>query len=76
MAEVSVQPLPTFYRQNNIRPELWRGPPPLFDGGPTHDDMVLALALIEALDDDSRSWYGAAEARLREFLRYSRGAVT
>jgi len=68
MAEVSVQPLPTFYRQNNIRPELWHGPPPLFDGEPTQDDMLLALALIEALDDDSQHWYRNAAARIRERL--------
>lgn len=45
-------------------------PPPIFpDGDPTQADLALALALFEALDSESQSWYGEAFAkRLRDRL--------
>jgi hypothetical protein len=33
--------------------------PPIFQNGePTRDDVLLALELVDALDEESREWYG------------------
>ena len=65
---VVVIPLPDGYR---AIPELLRPlHPPLFDceGSPSLEDVRLALALIAALDAESRAWYAAAQARLDALL--------
>jgi hypothetical protein len=55
-------------------PQKWRPHhPPIFElgtGPPTRTDYELAIALIDALDDESRTWYGgtAALERMREHL--------
>ena len=65
---VHVESLSASYRA--ISPRLRPKHPPLFDTDwpPTRADAQLALALIEALDDESREWYAASAARLRAFL--------
>lgn len=59
MAIVTVRPLPTWMRTLPAR--LWSLPPPLFDtsSGPIDaTDREFAEALLAALDDESRQWYG------------------
>ena len=54
---VHVIPLPQWAREipERLRPQH----PPIFeDGDATEADRDLAAALIEALDDESRRWYG------------------
>lgn len=63
---VNVIPLPDSYRPfKRFRPQ----PPPVFPGGDaTAADVTLALELIEALDPESRAWYGSREDSLRRRL--------
>jgi hypothetical protein len=45
--------------------------PPIFQNGePTRDDVLLALELVDALDEESREWYGgeALVQRLKAHL--------
>lgn len=51
-------------RPARLRPSY----PPVFvgEGQPSRADVELAIALIEALDDESHAWYAGALARLRE----------
>jgi hypothetical protein len=54
---VRIEPLPAWARATKVRPMH----PPVFEGeDPTPDDIALAIDLIEALDADSRAWYGEA----------------
>jgi len=74
---VNVVPLPRWARE---LPARWRVcHPPVFDGDPTPEEIALALALIDALDPESRHWYGGADPRLplgakRVGMRAPRGA--
>ena len=66
MPTVNVIPLPDSYRPFK---RFLPMPPPIFpDGDPSADDVRLALELIEALDDQSRAWYGRREDSLRRRL--------
>jgi hypothetical protein len=66
MTTVNVRPLPNGYLKT---PAKWRPmPAPIFDGEPSREDLELALALIEALDDESRAWYVRSESRIRALL--------
>ena len=69
MAEVHVEPMPARVRQIPCR---WRPMhPPVFQNGePTRGDILLALELIDALDEESREWYGgdALVQRLKAHL--------
>lgn len=63
---VNVTPMSTALR---AIPKRWRpNHPPIFDGPPTRDDIVLAVELIEALDDESRAWYARSLESLRKSL--------
>ena len=64
---VTVEPLPQWARKvsRRLRPVH----KPLFENPPTRADVELALALIAELDPESRQWYSATEALLRERLR-------
>jgi hypothetical protein len=62
MADVNIQPLADWMRRTKCRPCH----PPIFGNGePTAADVSLALALIEALDAESREWYAQSAKRLR-----------
>ena len=64
MAEVHIAPMPASVRQIHCR---WRPlHPPIFQNGePTRDDILLALELVDALDEESREWYGGEALRDR-----------
>jgi hypothetical protein len=67
MAAVYIIPLPEAYREI---PADWRPRPPACfpEGEATREDIILAVALIEALDADSQRWYRTMLAGLRAKL--------
>ena len=66
---MNIEPMPEAIR---AIPKRWRPRhPPIFDcnDGPiSREDAELAIALIEALDDESREWYANSLDRLRAIL--------
>jgi hypothetical protein len=65
---VHIHPLPPSFRTTSkrLRPQH----PPVFDDPwpPSRADAKLAIALIEALDPESRDWYASSLERLCAFL--------
>jgi len=66
---VSVEPLPASLLKFSRRLRPMHRPVFEGDGSPTMADVELALALICELNPESRQWYSATEALLRERLR-------
>ena len=56
---VNVATMPAWMRGKRFIPIH----PPIFDTAtPSHEDIALAVELLEALDDESRIWFGGAKA--------------
>ena len=64
---VDIRPLPASYR--SIPRRLRPSHRPVFDDWPPErEDAEIAIALIEALDDESAAWYATLLARLRALV--------
>lgn len=60
---VNIEPMSAGIRSIPKRLRPWH--PPIFpDGDPTKEDIELARALFEELDEESRNWYATPERPL------------